>query len=717
MFTDAIEVTTQTGRTWPITLYDLDGDNDLDLIEGQVSSRVNRVFLNTTSQDGNLGFRSGVDIGTDAFTTNALALGDVNSDGFVDLVTGDHSSVNHLYYGDGNGGFSASVEIQPGQAWSTFALALADVNGDGDLDLIEGAQRDAADQNGESRIYLNNNAGGFLAPTLLTGSNNLHTTVAFITLDYDRDGDIDIVEGNNGSWDHDSDVGTAEISQPNRLFLNDGTGQFPTVVEITPGSSEQTYGLAAGDFDGDGIVDFIAGNQIGENMTYYVTGTSTANSFRQLQSVAESLRIDDGTQGNVRFARIRIDPLNISQPAASELNFFLSNDDGANYVPAPLDRPMEFPASTLLPVRWKVEMSANSPNLARLPTVTELTITDGDIFPRFIGPDSISGTLGNPINPVQLNFVDDDGDRLSYVLTSLPAGSGLLLDQEAGIISGTVTSADAAAAPYTMSARAFDGVRFSPSNQGRIEFTLGGPNTPPIANNDGPFVINEGEPVAGNPNVLTNDTDANGDALTAALVSPPLNDDGSFVLNADGTFSYTHDGSETASDSFTYTANDQVGPSNIATVSITITPVNDAPQVVSPIGAQTVTEGTAGSVSVAGAFSDPDGDTLTFSETGLPASLTLSADGTISGTAGAADVGTHNVTITATDPSGESASDNFVLTVEAAAPPPPPPPPPPAPRSSGGCTIGPADGTIDPTLPLLMLISLVYLHRRRFRET
>ncbi|MCZ6854986.1 MAG: M4 family metallopeptidase, partial [Gammaproteobacteria bacterium] len=57
---------------------------------------------------------------------------------------------------------------------------------------------------------------------------------------------------------------------------------------------------------------------------------------------------------------------------------------------------------------------------------------------------------------------------------------------------------------------------------------------------------------------------------------------------------------------------------------------NQAPELVLAIGAQTVTEGTAASVSVAGAFSDPDGDTLTFSETGLPASLTLSADGTIS---------------------------------------------------------------------------------------
>jgi hypothetical protein len=37
--------------------------------------------------------------------------------------------------------------------------------------------------------------------------------------------------------------------------------------------------------------------------------------------------------------------------------------------------------------------------------------------------------------------------------------------------------------------------------------------------------------------------------------------------------------------------------------------------------------------------------------------------------------------------------------------------------SSGGCTVGPSDGTIDPTLPLLMLISLGYLLRRRLSET
>ena len=71
-------------------------------------------------------------------------------------------------------------------------------------------------------------------------------------------------------------------------------------------------------------------------------------------------------------------------------------------------------------------------------------------------------------------------------------------------------------------------------------------------------------------------------------------------------------------------------------------------------------------IDVSGNFSDPNGDPLTFSQAGLPASLTISGAGLISGTPAAADVGTHNVTVTASDPSGASVSDTFTLTVEAA---------------------------------------------------
>ena len=64
------------------------------------------------------------------------------------------------------------------------------------------------------------------------------------------------------------------------------------------------------------------------------------------------------------------------------------------------------------------------------------------------------------------------------------------------------------------------------------------------------------------------------------LVSGPSHAS-SFTLNPDGSFTYVHDGNGFATDSFTYKANDGLVDSNIVTVTITVTSVNDAPSFVS----------------------------------------------------------------------------------------------------------------------------------------
>ena len=75
--------------------------------------------------------------------------------------------------------------------------------------------------------------------------------------------------------------------------------------------------------------------------------------------------------------------------------------------------------------------------------------------------------------------------------------------------------------------------------------------------------------------MLTNDTDVDGDALNAILVSGPAH--GSLTLNADGSFTYTPAANYNGPDSFTYKANDGQADSNVATVSINVGAVNDAP--------------------------------------------------------------------------------------------------------------------------------------------
>lgn len=106
------------------------------------------------------------------------------------------------------------------------------------------------------------------------------------------------------------------------------------------------------------------------------------------------------------------------------------------------------------------------------------------------------------------------------------------------------------------------------SNTATVTVGVTGVNHAPVANPDS-YQVATGQTVQGN--VLTNDTDADGDQLTAILVSGPSNAS-AFTLNSDGSFTYTHDGSATTTDSFTYKANDGTADSNTVTVTINITP-------------------------------------------------------------------------------------------------------------------------------------------------
>src|SRR2546425_2844811 len=91
------------------------------------------------------------------------------------------------------------------------------------------------------------------------------------------------------------------------------------------------------------------------------------------------------------------------------------------------------------------------------------------------------------------------------------------------------------------------------------------------------------------PGVLSNDSDVESSPLSAVLVAGPTH--GSLALNANGSFTYTPASNYNGPDSFTFKANDGSLDSNVATVSITVTAVNDAP--VAADHADTTNEDTA----------------------------------------------------------------------------------------------------------------------------
>lgn len=122
--------------------------------------------------------------------------------------------------------------------------------------------------------------------------------------------------------------------------------------------------------------------------------------------------------------------------------------------------------------------------------------------------------------------------------------------------------------------------------------------------------------IANVPGVLANDYDADGDPLTAELVTGPAN--GTLLLNSDGSFTYTPNMNFNGTDSFTYRAFDGNSYSDVATVTILVDPSNDGPTITSDGG------GAAASLSVAEnstavtivTASDPDGPAATFSIAG-----------------------------------------------------------------------------------------------------
>jgi VCBS repeat-containing protein len=266
-------------------------------------------------------------------------------------------------------------------------------------------------------------------------------------------------------------------------------------------------------------------------------------------------------------------------------------------------------------------------------------------------------------------FSDPDGDTLTYSATGLPAG--LSIDPATGLISGVLdghASTLVSQGLYTIVVSASDGRGASVSQ----EFVLAVSNPAPIAVEDN-FVGNENLPVSGN--LLGNDSDPDGDSLSTSTTPVQAPAHGVLVLQANGTFTYTPGPGYNGTDSFVYRVIDSDGGTSTATVILTIAAVNDVPITGAPIANQSTADAASYSLNVAGNFADPDGDTLSYSATGLPAGLAISASGQISGTlardasqGGPTSNGVYSVVVTARDPGGAQVSQTFIINVSNPAP-------------------------------------------------
>jgi hypothetical protein len=233
----------------------------------------NTTFFTVTANIGNsIGFNltSSSTVGQSPY---AVAMGDFNGDGKLDLAVANHcgndstcssgAGTVSILLGDGKGNFNLSTSLAVGlDLWPT-TMVTGDFNGDGKLDLAVAScsSQHCVSGLGAVAIFLGDGTGNFALGSSPAAGEWPWAAVAG---DFNGDGNLDLAVGNMGD-------GTISI------LLGDGTGHF------TPGPSfgvnGNPYSVAIGDFNGDGKLDLAVANFSGNGVSIFL-GDGTGNFVR-----------------------------------------------------------------------------------------------------------------------------------------------------------------------------------------------------------------------------------------------------------------------------------------------------------------------------------------------------------------------------------------------------------------------------------------------------
>ena len=250
------------------------------------------------------------------------------------------------------------------------------------------------------------------------------------------------------------------------------------------------------------------------------------------------------------------------------------------------------------PVSWAFDAYDTSGNVRHCRVRTPLAQNDAyTVVANHVFQLPAPGILGNDTDP--------DGRPLTPAFGHIATAHGTATYDERGGLTYTPNTGFTGTDTFSYWAVTARDAMLN-SNEATVTLTVV-PNNGPVANSDS-YSTNEDAVLAvAAPGVLGNDTDVDGDTLSAGSASAPAH--GTVSLAGNGSFTYTPAANYNGPDSFTYVASDGHGGSATGTVNITVSAVNDAPACSGV--SLTTDEDTAGAVGPA--CSDVEGDALTYS--------------------------------------------------------------------------------------------------------
>ena len=338
--------------------------------------------------DGTFGAEASFAAGTNPYFVRT---GDLNGDGFVDLITADYgAATTSALLGNGNGTFRAKQSFNTGNG--VTAVSIADTNGDGALDII------SADSNSNSTsVFLGNGNGTFKArKSFSTGSSPTGVS----TGDINGDGVIDIVIGEQNS--HVASV-----------FIGNGDGSFQARRSFSVGTAPMS--VALGDLNGDGALDIVTADRLTATTSVLMgngDGTFKANRSYASGSTTYSVALDDLNGDNI------LDIITADY-GSSTASVFIGVGNGS------FRARMSFVVGTN-PTSVAAS-DANGDGILDLVTAdlngnsTSLLIGNGN------GTFQAKTNLTTGTNPRSVSFADTNGDGVKDIITANGGSNGISL--------------------------------------------------------------------------------------------------------------------------------------------------------------------------------------------------------------------------------------------------------------------------------------------------